>query len=230
MATFEGTISEFHAFIGPKVRNAINILTKQSRIAREGMCDHCHQKFELESAHKLGNGRKQIIDRILLTYLTGNKICCDIDEVMSKIIAAHQPIEDKFVFLCKSCHSKYDANEGEKVSSKFDKRSEDDNGYKYPKSEEEKINRAIQSIGLECFVSYYELFRDTSISNLEIVDEIVRQRGYRRTAANTRVTNARWLIMNKFDEGVLNMVTKSNRVPSQVIDQAKLLLTKHYIK
>ncbi len=108
MAIFEGTIQEFHDYLGPRIRNKINNLTRSHRKALNNVCQHCGETGELESAHKHGFNRRDIIENVLSEYKNGEYIKCDIFEVEGKIIYAHYPIKEKFIFLCSSCHKKYD--------------------------------------------------------------------------------------------------------------------------
>lgn len=110
MAIFEGTTQEFHHFIGPRIRNAINNLTRSYRQKLNGICEDCGQKKELHSAHVHGRERRTIIEGILINYSNNGTIRCNIEEAENKILNAHLPIETCFKFLCHSCHVSYDSN------------------------------------------------------------------------------------------------------------------------
>ena len=114
MAIFEGTIQEFHHFLGPRVRNAINGLTKNYRNQKNGICEQCGEKDELHSAHVHGQGRRLIIEQVLASNLIDEKIKCDIEAIEKKILDAHLPIEKIFKFLCHTCHVAYDSNSAKK--------------------------------------------------------------------------------------------------------------------
>jgi len=122
MAKFEGTIQEFHHFIGPKIRNSVNGLTRIHRLQREGICEECGEKSQLESAHIHGRERRTIIENILEPFLNGEIVKIDIGEIETKILNDHQPIERTFKFLCKRCHTEYDRKQDssnqKQVSSK----------------------------------------------------------------------------------------------------------------
>jgi hypothetical protein len=111
MATFEGTIQEFHAYLGPRIRNKINNLTRGHRLQRRGKCDDCGEVKELHSAHLHGHDRRIIIEDILSQYEYNGKINLDINEVEVKILQAHLPLEKNFKFLCHSCHVRYDQHQ-----------------------------------------------------------------------------------------------------------------------
>jgi hypothetical protein len=65
MAKFIGTVQEFHHFIGPKIRNSVNLAARNHRNRVGGVCQECGQKAELQSAHVHGRGRRTMIEAIL---------------------------------------------------------------------------------------------------------------------------------------------------------------------
>jgi hypothetical protein len=78
MANFEGTIQEFHEYLGPRIRNKINNLTRIHRKRKKGICEHCDDLKELHSAHILGRERRTIIEEVLSQYMNNEKIKCDV--------------------------------------------------------------------------------------------------------------------------------------------------------
>jgi hypothetical protein len=110
MAQFVGTIQEFHHFIGPRIRNVVNLAAASHRKKRAGICEHCEEKAELQSAHVHGRGRRAIIEAVLAQYKTGeNLLSCDLEQVEKQILDGHLPIKETFKFLCHPCHVAYDA-------------------------------------------------------------------------------------------------------------------------
>lgn len=110
MAKFVGTVQEFHHFFGPKLRNAINGITRNHRNQRNGICELCKTKAELQSAHVHGRERRAIIDQELRKFMDENgTVSCLLEEVESRILEAHAPIEHTFKFICQTCHTKYDS-------------------------------------------------------------------------------------------------------------------------
>ncbi len=107
---FEGSIQDFHIFIGPKIKNNIATLTKQKKTDLRYICQECFQKHELDAAHRHGTSRKQIIEKVLENYkILENRVKIDdLKRVNEEIINAHKPIDRVFRFLCKKCHSEYD--------------------------------------------------------------------------------------------------------------------------
>lgn len=109
MAKFEGTIQEFHHFIGPRIRNIINTFAKKERLSRNGTCEDCQETGKtLESAHVHGRGRRVIIEKVLQNKTNGNIVCCELKEIEKEILDEHGTIADVFKFLCKECHAAYD--------------------------------------------------------------------------------------------------------------------------
>jgi predicted metal-binding protein len=75
------------------------------------VCECCRQKKTLEAAHQKGFERLDVIKRILdndCTIIGPDVYRVDLVDFEKKFINAHQPYEDKFLFLCKDCHKKYD--------------------------------------------------------------------------------------------------------------------------
>jgi len=111
VASFEGTTQEFHHYIGPRIRNAVNSLTRKARLERNGVCEFCGKKATLESAHVHGKGRREIIEEVLNKYSNGNIIRIpDLNELEQAILDAHRPLSNTFKFICKPCHTEYDSN------------------------------------------------------------------------------------------------------------------------
>jgi hypothetical protein len=60
MAELICTIEEYHRFIGPRIRNVIQNMTKKRKLELNNICQECKQNKELEAAHIKGNSRKDI--------------------------------------------------------------------------------------------------------------------------------------------------------------------------
>ena len=110
MARFEGTIQEYHDYIGPRIRNKVNNITRTARLSRNKICEHCGQEGELQSAHVHGFERRVIIERVLSLYKKDKVISCDLAMVEQQILEAHKPVNEIFLFLCQECHKKYDSD------------------------------------------------------------------------------------------------------------------------
>ena len=109
MATFEGSVQEFHHYIGPRIRNRIQSFARQERNARNGVCEGCGKTGqELHSAHLHGKDRRTIIEAVLSRYESNGVVRCDIGIAEFEVVAAHGNVRDAFKFLCNDCHVIYD--------------------------------------------------------------------------------------------------------------------------
>ena len=112
MAVVVCTISEFHKYFGPRIRNVIQSVTKKRKRELNYICQGCGQKKELEAAHVKGKSRKSIIEKILNKYIVDkNKqiVSVDLERFEEEIVKAQSPIDKYFKFLCSRCHAEYDA-------------------------------------------------------------------------------------------------------------------------
>ncbi len=113
MAIFEGTIREFHTYLGPRIRNAVNLFARRERLARGGVCEDCGRAGQtLQSAHVHGKGRRTIIEAVLSDYAVEDGVRCDLAAVEKKILDTHGPVAEAFKFLCDDCHRRYDEAAG----------------------------------------------------------------------------------------------------------------------
>ena len=44
--------------------------------------------------------------------------------------------------------------------------------------DEQQLKRSLQSIGMACFVKYYEMFADPSVSNDTVVDVLMKKKSF----------------------------------------------------
>lgn len=107
MASFTGTKEEFHRYIGPRLRNVVQQITKK-RKTENSVCEHCSAEDELEAAHVKGKERKDIIDRILKESTTGGIYTVELGTFEDRFKEEHQPLEKSILLLCGACHRKYD--------------------------------------------------------------------------------------------------------------------------
>ena len=109
-ARFIGNKEEFTFYVGPKCRNLVNAIAKSDRNKCNGICEYCGNKAELQSAHKQGEERPQIIENILNKhYKKGNDLYdVPLNDFIEKFKSAHMPIKDHIYFLCSKCHHEYD--------------------------------------------------------------------------------------------------------------------------
>lgn len=105
------TLKEFTSFVDPRIRINVANMTRQLKNRLGSKCQKCNEKRELDAAHKHGSSRKEIIRDILDNYkISEDKYeINDLQKIIDEINNAHLPIEDHFIFLCKTCHREYDS-------------------------------------------------------------------------------------------------------------------------
>lgn len=110
MGTFIGNKLEFKKYFGGYCRNKVHEITNQYRKSRNGICEYCKNKEELQAAHIQGFERVKLIELILDEYFKvgDDEYLVDLDIFEKEFIKAHQPIGKNFHFLCHKCHAKYD--------------------------------------------------------------------------------------------------------------------------
>jgi len=109
MPSFVGTNKAFKRYVGPRLRNVVNSITKEYRVC-VGVCQHCGATEGLESAHIHGRERTTIIDAILEEFTNGEIVTIDLSVFEEKFKRSHDPIQDTIKILCKDCHRAYDSN------------------------------------------------------------------------------------------------------------------------
>ena len=108
---FIGTLNEFYTFVGPFFRNQVQRFVKKERAKCNNICEYCHTPHVLDSAHRKGEERPEIIRKILdANYRRTGTLLYDVPlrDFAQKFKDAHFPILDHLFFLCKDCHVKYD--------------------------------------------------------------------------------------------------------------------------
>ncbi len=109
---FIGNKEDFISYVGPKCRNIVNAIAKSDRNKCNGICEYCGGKAELQSAHKQGEERPQIIEKILNMYYKDKNVDAlynvPLNDFIEKFKAAHMPIKKHIYFLCPRCHKAYD--------------------------------------------------------------------------------------------------------------------------
>lgn len=114
MATFEGTFEDFNVFVGPLARNIVSNLSRKHK--KKTTCRHegCNKRKPLEAAHIKGKERVLIIYEILKSYQKEDEVdsyMVDLKKFETDFIAAHTPIEDIILPMCKEHHLEYDKKE-----------------------------------------------------------------------------------------------------------------------
>lgn len=107
MPTFTGTNREFKRYIGPRLRNFVQMITKKHKAA-VGACEYCGVGDELESAHVKGRDRNQIIDLLISADSPDSVVTVDLQLFERRFKSEHDPVEKAILILCRRCHKKYD--------------------------------------------------------------------------------------------------------------------------
>lgn len=107
MASFIGTNKELWRYIGPRLRNLVQQITKKHK-ADISVCEYCGSSENLESAYIRGRGRNELIDLVANEYTINGIVTIDLDVFEEKFKAEHEPIEKSILILCHSCHRNYD--------------------------------------------------------------------------------------------------------------------------
>ena len=108
MATFIGTNKELRRYIGPRLRNLVQQITKAHK-AVISACEHCGSSENLESAHLRGRDRNEIIDFVASAFTTNGIVTIDLGVFEEQFKVEHEPIEKSILILCRLCHRDYDA-------------------------------------------------------------------------------------------------------------------------
>lgn len=87
----------------------------------------------------------------------------------------------------------------------------------------QKLDRALQSIGMECFVTFFHEFDNDELSNEEVAEMLTRDRGYTEKSCQNRTRGARRIIRAGRAKDALINVSKSSRVPPEIAAKAKRL-------
>lgn len=217
MASFEGTTQEIHRYIGPRIRNAVNSLTRKARLERNGVCEFCGKKATLDSAHVHGKGRREIIEDVLRNYADGKTVRIpDLNRLEQKILDAHSPISKTFRFICKSCHTEYDSNVYKKGDLKMPaQKTKDKDGCSHLK--------ILQGVGIETFITYFEQFK--AYTNKELIQILIENHGYGKNSASTKVSKGKKIIdaPEMLKECLDYIVEKAARVSNHIREKAQHL-------
>ncbi len=96
---FTGRYKDFHLFIGPYLRNVVQMLTRPHKAAI-GACQHCADASgPLDAAHVHGHERPTIARNIIEPADDDTLVTVDLAKFMEQFKAAHAPIERAILFL-----------------------------------------------------------------------------------------------------------------------------------
>jgi ribosomal protein L37AE/L43A len=106
MANFTGTKTELHRHLGSRFTNLVQKIARKHKT--KTACQHCGGLANLEAAHVHGRSRPSIVNLVASEYTKDSVVSFNFVEFEKKFIAQHNPIEKTIIFLCRSCHQKYD--------------------------------------------------------------------------------------------------------------------------
>ena len=89
--------------------------------------------------------------------------------------------------------------------------------------DDQQLKGTLESIGKECFVTYFCKFDDTSLSNEDVTEMLMQDRSYKEKASPTRVSNARRIIKAGRAKDALMLISASPRMSSEIAAKAKRL-------
>lgn len=90
--------------------------------------------------------------------------------------------------------------------------------------DQQQLERNLASIGKDCFVQYFEFFRNTKYSNTDLTTMLMQKEGYTDNACKTRVSKSRSIINDGKSKEALNMIIESSRLDQATILKAKKIL------
>lgn len=91
--------------------------------------------------------------------------------------------------------------------------------------DQQQLDRSLRSIGKECFVNYFEYFKNQKYSNNDLVALLMRKEVYTESGSKTRVTQSRRIISENKVKEALSMVIESSKLDVATILKAKKILS-----
>jgi hypothetical protein len=140
MPQFQGTTKEFHRYIGPRIRNFVQSITKGYR-KDLGKCEEegCEATEKLEAAHIHGRERPTLIMKALEGFILEDNIDVDLKTFEIRFKELHYPLNETIKILCERCHRKYDSKNASYVRPEL----------KIEKTEPEKVESKTLPIELD---------------------------------------------------------------------------------
>ena len=89
--------------------------------------------------------------------------------------------------------------------------------------DDQQLDRNLQSIGKECFVTYFTEFWELTRSNEHVAAQMEEERGYTQKSCRSRTSHARSIIKAGRAEDALNRCS-TNRLPAHVRERASALV------
>lgn len=90
---------------------------------------------------------------------------------------------------------------------------------------DQQLHRNLQSIGKECFVTFFEEFWDLTLSNEDVAEKIGKRRGYTEKSCRSRTSHARSIIKAGRAKDALNVIflSTSPRLSNHIKKRAAAL-------
>ena len=90
--------------------------------------------------------------------------------------------------------------------------------------DDKQLDKFLEKIGKECFVTFYELFCDITLRNIDVALLIQEERGYTDKACASRTSKARTIIKAGRARDALDICSKSERLPCHIREKATRLV------
>ena len=88
-----------------------------------------------------------------------------------------------------------------------------------------QLDKTLRSVGMECFVAYFEKFCDENLSNQDIVALIEEERPYSVHSCRTRTSGARRIIRFGRAKDALETIKDSEKVEPAAREKAVRLFS-----
>jgi hypothetical protein len=89
-----------------------------------------------------------------------------------------------------------------------------------------QLKRSIQSIGMACFVKYFEAFENKKSKSEDLIDGLMKIENYDESGAKTRVSQSRRIIREDRVLDALNIIIDSKKVEEWAKSKAQFLRSK----
>ncbi|HUU40805.1 MAG TPA: hypothetical protein VMW42_07685 [Desulfatiglandales bacterium] len=91
---------------------------------------------------------------------------------------------------------------------------------------DKRTRRDLQSVGIECFIRDFHLFRDETLTNKDVAIILEEKYGYTYKACSSRTTKARRIIRSREDltSALSYIVYDAVKVTEQIKEDARTLL------
>lgn len=84
-----------------------------------------------------------------------------------------------------------------------------------------QLKRSLQSIGLTCFIKYFEAFENKDIENVDLIEGLMKVENYYESGAKKRVSQSRRIIKEERVADALNIIIESQKVEEWVKSKAE---------